>query len=46
MLINLKVCPPLEEEYNIIKNKIEAESVKEEVVADGWNLIEERFWKE
>ena len=22
------------------------ESVKEEVVADGWNFIEERFWKE
>ena len=32
MLISLKVCPPLEDEYNVIKNKIEAESVKEEVV--------------
>tara|TARA_B100000035_G_C20961444_1_gene536724 strand:+ start:951 stop:1223 length:273 start_codon:yes stop_codon:yes gene_type:complete len=32
MLINLKVCPPPEDEYNTIKNKIEAESVKEEIV--------------
>ena len=32
MLINLKVCPPSEDEYNTIKNKIETESVKEEIV--------------
>ena len=32
MLIGLKVCPPSEDEYNVIKNKIEAESVKEEIV--------------
>tara|TARA_Y100001970_G_scaffold66757_3_gene85175 strand:+ start:8896 stop:9177 length:282 start_codon:yes stop_codon:yes gene_type:complete len=32
MLISLKVCPPSEDEYSVIKNKIEAESVKEEVV--------------
>jgi len=32
MLIRLKVCPPLEDEYSIIKNKIEAESVKEKTI--------------
>ena len=32
MLISLKVCPPSEDVYDVIKNKIEAESVKEEVV--------------
>ena len=32
MLVGLKVCPPLEDEYNVVKNKIEAESVKEEVI--------------
>ena len=32
MLVSLKVCPPLEDEYSIIKNKIEAESVKEKTI--------------
>tara|TARA_B100000035_G_scaffold294897_1_gene285533 strand:+ start:1371 stop:1643 length:273 start_codon:yes stop_codon:yes gene_type:complete len=32
MLISLNICPPLKDEYDIIKNKIEAELVKEEVV--------------
>lgn len=32
MLIRLKVCPPTKDEYDIIKNKIEAEVVKEEVI--------------
>ena len=32
MLVSLKVCPPLEDEYCIIKNKIEAESVKEKTI--------------
>jgi|TARA_B100001063_G_C16498433_1_gene420847 hypothetical protein len=32
MLVDLKVCPPLKDEYDAVKNKIETEFLKKEVV--------------
>ena len=37
MLIGLKVCPPLKDEYDSVKNKIESDSVIEEVIKPAKN---------
>ena len=37
MLIGLKVCPPLKDEYDAVKSKIEANSIVKEVIKPAKN---------